>query len=207
MLLVAQNQAKPESCTEATVFGPFHVEDPPAYELGDDVSNGLEGPPWFIHGHIVDNNGEPVPNAEIEVWQADERGYYDVQMGSNPEMAGRGVLHADDQGHYHFQSVVPACYPIPDDGPIGRMLEALGRHPWRPAHLHFMITADGCEQLVTHVFRKDGNYLDSDAVFGVRPSLIADWLEHEAGSTTPEGQTFDEPFYTLKFDFVLNRKS
>lgn len=204
-LIVAQNHEKPPACTEATVFGPFHVDNAPVYDLGDDISNGLVGTPWFVGGRILDNSGKPVPAARIEVWQADELGFYDVQMADNTEMMGRGILHADDDGHYHFRSVVPACYPIPHDGPVGRMLDALGRHPWRPAHLHFMITAPGCERLVTHVFRTDGDYLDSDAVFGVRSSLIADWKEHPAGETAPNGQIIDEVFYTLNYDFVLNR--
>lgn len=204
-LVVAQNNDYPAECTEATVFGPFHVENAPRYALGDDISNGQQGTPWFIQGRVLDNDGQPVPNARMEVWQADECGYYDVQLADNPGTMGRGVLHADDQGNYHFRSIVPACYPIPHDGPVGRMLEALNRHPWRPAHLHFMITAPGCERLVTHVFRSDGDYLDSDAVFGVRSSLIADWEAHEAGTRAPNDEVPDEAYYTLNFDFVLNR--
>lgn len=205
-LVVAQNHKKPAGCTEATVFGPFHVEDAPHYELGDDISNGMKGEPWYIRGKIVNQDGEPIPHARIEVWQADDAGYYDVQSPDLSEYQGRGVLQSDAQGNYYFKSIVPEAYPIPHDGPVGKMLEALNRHPWRPAHLHFMITAPGYERLVTHVFREGGDYLDSDAVFGVRSSLIADWVRHENGST-PDGDFSETPFYTMDFDFVLNAEA
>lgn len=207
-LIIAQNYEKPPECTEATVFGPFHVKDAPKYELGEDISNGLAGRPWFIQGKILDNKNNPIPHATIEVWQADELGLYDVQMDTENgiDHMGRGVLHSDEQGRYYFKSVVPACYPIPHDGPVGKMLNALNRHPWRPAHLHFMITAEGHERLVTHIFRKDGEYLDSDAVFGVRSSLIAEWKEHPADTLAPNGERPGTEFFTLDYDFVLNKK-
>jgi hydroxyquinol 1,2-dioxygenase len=202
-LVTAQNHRKPAGCTEATVFGPFHVEGAPDYQLGDDIGKGMPGEPCFVSGNVVGIGGEPVPGARMEVWQADADGFYDVQYPDLKEHLGRGVFHADPQGHFHFKSIVAECYPIPDDGPVGRMLTALGRHPWRPAHLHFRIVAPGYETLVTHVFREGGEYLDSDAVFGVRSSLIADWVRHDGG-TAPDGSKPGTPFYTLDFDFVLN---
>ncbi|QYD68016.1 intradiol ring-cleavage dioxygenase [Paraburkholderia edwinii] len=203
-LVVAMANRKPAGCTEATVFGPFFVEGAPEYENGADVANGATGVPCFVSGKIRGLYGEPVPNARIEVWQADADGLYDVQYPDDGEHRGRGVLHSRADGSYHFRSIVGEPYPIPHDGPVGRMLDALGRHPWRPAHLHFMITAPGYERLVTHVFREGDPYLDSDAVFGVRSSLIAPWLQHEAG-VAPDGTRMATPFYTLEFDFVLNR--
>jgi hydroxyquinol 1,2-dioxygenase len=203
MLVTAQNNKKPPEATESTVFGPFHVENSPHYELGDDVSNGARGEPCYVRGRIMGIDGQPVPNAELQVWQADADGMYDVQYTGRDEHRARGTLHADDEGRFHFKSIRAEAYPIPHDGPVGRMLKALGRHPWRPAHLHFMITAPGYERLITHVFRDGDQYLDSDAVFGVRRSLIADWVEHAPG-TTPDGQVSEVPFYTLDFDFVLN---
>jgi hydroxyquinol 1,2-dioxygenase len=203
-LVVAMANRKPAGCTEATVFGPFFVEGAPEYENGADVANGATGVPCFVSGKIRGLDGEPVPNARIEVWQADADGLYDVQYPDDGEHRGRGVLHSRADGSYHFRSIVGEPYPIPHDGPVGRMLDALGRHPWRPAHLHFMITAPGYERLVTHVFREGDPYLDSDAVFGVRSSLIAPWLQHEAG-VAPDGTRMATPFYTLEFDFVLNR--
>lgn len=206
MLVTALNNKKPEGCTEATVFGPFHVEDSPQMALGDDVANGAQGEPCYVRGSIVGTDGTPIAGAELQVWQADAAGNYDVQYaaaGQDHEHRARATLHADANGHFHFKSIRAEAYPIPHDGPVGKMLAALGRHPWRPAHLHFMITAPGYERLITHVFRNGDQYLDSDAVFGVRSSLIADWLEHPAGPT-PDGGHSAVPFYTLGFQFVLN---
>lgn len=202
-LVTAQNHRKPRGCTEATVFGPFYVDDAPDYELGDDVGNGMAGEPCYVSGQVRSITGEAVPGAKIEVWQADAEGFYDVQNPDRSHAQGRGTLTADKTGNFRFQSIVAECYPIPHDGPVGRMLDAMGRHPWRPAHLHFMISAPGYETLVTHVFRNDSDYLDSDAVFGVRSSLVADWVRHEPGST-PDGGESAVPFYTLDYDFVLN---
>lgn len=192
MLTVAMNNAKPAGCTEATVVGPFHVENAPHYNLGDDVGNGAIGAPCFVKGTIKGLGGEPVPGAHIEVWQSDEEGMYDVQKKGLDHAQGRGVLTADEQGQYYFKSILAVAYPIPHDGPVGDMLIATKNHPWRPAHLHFMIKAPGYESLITHVFRNDDQYLDSDAVFGVRQSLITDWVKQ------PNGE------YLLEFNFVLN---
>lgn len=203
MLVTALNNKKPKGCTEATVFGPFHVEDSPRVELGGDVANGAPGEPCYVRGTVVGLDGRPVPNAELQVWQADEAGFYDVQYGDGAPQRARATLQADEQGGFHFKTIRAEAYPIPHDGPVGRLLEALGRHPWRPAHLHFMIIAPGYERLITHVFRNGDRYLDSDAVFGVRSSLIADWIEHPPGPA-PDGSRSEVPFYTLDFRFVLN---
>lgn len=205
-LVIAQNHKKPVGCTEATVFGPFHVQDVPHFELGADIASDLPGTPWFVSGCIRNIDGEAIPQADIEVWQADDAGFYDVQKDGLEAYHGRAVLQADGEGRYYFRTIVPECYPIPHDGPVGKMLQALERHPWRPAHLHFMISAPGYERLVTHVFREGGEYLDSDAVFGVRSSLIANWVRHESG-IAPDGSRHETPFFTLEFDFVLNRSA
>jgi hydroxyquinol 1,2-dioxygenase len=191
MLTVAMNQDKPAGCTEATVFGPFYVEDAPAYDLGGDVANGAPGVPCLVRGTVRGLEGEAVPGAEIHVWQADAQGKYDVQREGLPGHQARGVLHADGKGQYHFRSILAEAYPIPDDGPVGDLLKATKRHPWRPAHQHFMIRAPGYETLITHVFRNGDPYLDSDAVFGVRQSLIADWVQQPDGT------------YLVEYDFVL----
>ncbi|WP_394780850.1 intradiol ring-cleavage dioxygenase [Undibacterium sp.] len=203
MLVTALNNRKPPGCTESTVFGPFHVEGSPDYALGDNVAEGVKGEPCFVRGTVRDIHGKPVPNASMEVWQADADGFYDVQYEHLEAHQGRGRLHSGPDGEFHFRTVRAEAYPIPYDGTVGRMLKALARHPWRPAHLHFMIKAGGYETLITHVFRDNDQYLDSDAVFGVRSSLLADWVRHEAG-VAPDGSQLDVSFYTLDFDFVLN---
>ena len=192
MLTVAQNNDKPAGCTEATVFGPFHVEGAPHYELGADISNGARGIPCHVRGTVRDIDGKPVANAHMDVWQSDEDGLYDVQHPEIGHAQARGIVHSDSEGSYHFRSILAVPYAIPHDGPVGDLLKATGRHPWRPAHLHFLIEADGYEKLITHVFRSDDRYLDSDAVFGVRQSLIADWKQQPDGS------------YVVEYDFVLN---
>jgi hydroxyquinol 1,2-dioxygenase len=203
MLVTAQNNDKPEGCTESTVFGPFHVENSPPHALGDDISNGAKGEPCFVRGTVRSSDGCAVPNATMEVWQADAEGFYDVQYEGLDEYRARATLQTGPNGEYHFRTIVAEAYPIPHDGPVGRMLQALGRHPWRPAHLHFMIRADGYATLITHVFRNGDRYLDSDAVFGVRSSLIADWVRNAPG-TAPDGTQLDVPFYTLDFHFILH---
>ena len=192
MLTVAMNNDKPAGCTEATVFGPFHVEGAPHYELGADIANGARGIPCLVRGTVRGIDGTPVAGAHIDVWQSDEDGLYDVQHAGIDHAQARGILHSDSQGCYHFRSILAVPYAIPHDGPVGDLLTATGRHPWRPAHLHFLIKADGYETLITHVFRSDDPYLDSDAVFGVRQSLVADWKKQPDGTCLVE------------YDFVLN---
>jgi hydroxyquinol 1,2-dioxygenase len=203
MLVVAMNHAKPASATEATVFGPFHVDDAPILEQGADLARGAPGTPLFVEARVTGPDGRPISNAEVDVWQADDEGLYDVQR---PELGetrrARGVMHTDADGILRFRTVVPVAYAIPTDGPVGRMLLATGRQPWRPAHVHFRLRAGGFETLVTHIFRDGDEYLDSDAVFGVRSSLIGDFVCHEAG-TAPDGSTLRSRFYTLHRHFVL----
>jgi len=196
-LVTAQNNSKPAGCTEATVFGPFFVEGAPRVEHGADIANGAKGAPCVVRGQVRALDGTPVAGALIDVWQADEEGFYDVQRPDQASLRARAQLASGSDGRFHFRSILAHCYPIPHDGPVGDLLALLGRHPWRPAHLHFMIEAPGFERLITHVFRRGDAYLESDAVFGVRSTLIADWQRHE-----PDGA--GEPHYTLEYDFVLN---
>jgi hydroxyquinol 1,2-dioxygenase len=192
MLTVAMNNDKPAGCTESTVFGPFHVEGAPHYENGADIANGAAGEPCLVLGTVRGLDGRPIAGAVLDVWQADAEGHYDVQYADRGQHHARGVLKSREDGSFGFRTVVAEAYPIPVDGPVGDLLRATGRHPWRPAHLHFMIKAPGYETLVTHVFKRGDRYLDSDAVFGVRQSLIGDWVKRDDGSTL------------LEFDFVLN---
>lgn len=198
MLTVAMNQARPPGATEATVFGPFHVDDTPQLAAGADIAAGAPGEPMFVDVEVVDLAGKPVADAEVDVWQADEDGLYDVQR---PELGStrraRGVLRTDARGRTSFRTILPTAYPVPTDGPVGRMLVASGRHPWRPAHVHFMIRAAGYQTLVTHLFRDPDPYLDSDVVFGVRSSLIGRYERHASGPL------LDGPHATLSHRFVL----
>jgi hydroxyquinol 1,2-dioxygenase len=203
MLVTALNTRKSKGCTESTVFGPFFVADAPQYEHGADIARGAKGEPCWVKGSVSDLAGRPVAGAAVDVWQADEAGFYDVQYPDLAEHRVRGRFVSRDDGSFNFKSIVACSYPIPHDGPVGRMLAATGRHPWRPAHLHFMIVAKGFKRLITHVFRSDDRYLDSDAVFGVRSTLITDWQRHAAG-TAPDGSECKVPFHTLDYKFVLD---
>lgn len=207
-LVTAQNTGKPLGCTESTVFGPFFAEGAPQYQHGDDIANGARGEPCYVSGQVCSLDGRPIAGAVIDVWQSDQDGVYDVQQpGADDtyEHRARGQLRSGEDGRFHFRSILAEAYPIPHDGPVGKMLAALGRHPWRPAHLHFMIDVAGHDRLITHVFRSGDQYLDSDAVFGVRSTLVADWMRHEPG-ITPDGTHSAVPFHTLQYDFVLNSR-
>jgi len=204
MLLVAMNQALPPGATEATVLGPFHVDDAPRLASGADIAAGAPGEPLYVDVQVVGSDGAPVAGAEVDVWQADEDGLYDVQRPELRRRRARGVLRGDAEGRVSFRSVVPVAYPVPTDGPVGRLLVATGRHPWRPAHVHFLIRAPGYRTLVTHLFRDGDPYLDSDVVFGVRSSLIEP-IEHHPPGPAPDGTRSERPFSTLRRRFVLAR--
>jgi hydroxyquinol 1,2-dioxygenase len=193
MQVVAVQSDRAPGCTESTVFGPFHVEGAPSVPNGGDIANGANGTPCVVRGTVRGADGEGIVNAAVDVWQADDDGLYDVQRPDLQCAQGRGVLTTDAQGAFWFHSVVPVPYPIPTDGPVGGLLQATRRSPWRPAHLHFRIQAPGYETLITHVFRTGDPHLASDPVFGVRPSLVADW------PATSDGQ------HELRFAFVLHR--
>ncbi|GEL16515.1 6-chlorohydroxyquinol-1,2-dioxygenase [Pseudonocardia asaccharolytica DSM 44247 = NBRC 16224] len=201
MLTVGINAPATEGATESTVFGPFFVADAPEIPLGSDIAQGAKGRPCWVSGTVRSTSGEPIPDARIDVWEADEDGFYDVQYEGN-RTAGRGWLRAGPGGEYRFWSVRPAPYPIPDDGPVGDLLTATGRSPMRPAHLHFKVTAPGYWPLVTHIFRAGDPYLGRDAVFGVKDELVVDFAEHSPG-TAPDGRSLDDPWTSIKFDLVL----
>lgn len=200
MLAQSRGSDRGARATEATVMGPFFREGAPAMPLGADIAAGVAGEPTLYRGRILDGRGRPIAGAQVDVWSSDARGFYDVQRGA--AMQGRARLRSDPLGRYWFWSIRPAHYPIPTDGPVGRMLRAMGRHAWRPAHMHFRVSAPGHAPLVTHVFDSASEYLDSDAVFGVRESLVVDFKRHEPG-TAPDGRRMVEPYYTVDFDLRL----
>ncbi|AOO84907.1 intradiol ring-cleavage dioxygenase [Bosea vaviloviae] len=207
MLVDAINHRLPEGATETTVLGPFYVQEPPERALGADISEGMKGEPLFVSGSVSGSDGKPLVNAAVDVWHSDDDGYYDVQqLDALGGLAMRARFRTDAEGGFHFWTIKPAAYPIPHDGPVGQMLAAQGRHPWRPAHVHFMIDAPGHECLVTHVFVAGDQYLDSDVVFGVKDSLIRDFVEHPAGEA-PDGRMLDRPYARLHYDFGLKPKT
>ena len=200
MLTVGINAPDEPEATESTVFGPFFVEDSPEIELGGDIAEGVSGEPCWVEGRVTAVDGSPLAGAKIEVWEADDDGFYDVQQGET--LSGRAHLFADDEGRYGFWSVKPAPYPIPDDGPVGDLLKAARRSPYRPAHIHFMVSHPGHQTLITHVFIAGSPHLDDDAVFGVKASLIAP-AEQQAPGEGPGGRTLDAPWWRMTFDLRL----
>jgi maleylacetate reductase len=203
MLTVGINAPASAGATESTVFGPFFVTGAPEIPLGGDIAGGAKGRPCYVAGTVRGTDGEPVPGARIEVWESDEDGFYDVQYPDG-RTGGRGWLRSAPDGGYRFWSVRPAPYPIPDDGPVGALLTAAGRGPMRPAHLHFKVDAPGYRTLITHIFVAGDPYLDRDAVFGVKDSLITDFAEHPPGPA-PDGRPLGEPWTSVTFDIVLAR--
>jgi hydroxyquinol 1,2-dioxygenase len=186
MLVIGLNHRVSSAATESTVFGPFFVEGAPRYENGDDLANGAPGETCVVTARVRSTRGDPIAGARIDVWQADDAGMYDVQYDDLTDARGRGHLFSDSEGRFWFQTVRPTPYPIPTDGPVGRLLRAAGRSPMRPAHIHFRIAADGYETLTTHVFVAGDPYLDTDAVFGVKESLVAPFVTSEGGQCALE---------------------
>lgn len=178
MLVDAINHRRPGGATENTVLGPFHVANSPERSLGDSICLDGKGAPCVVSGRVTDEDDNPVAGARIDVWQTNNDGFYDVQQpGEQPEMNMRGLYTADERGHYHFTTVKPLPYSIPTDGPVGSFLDGTGRHAMRPAHIHYIVTAPGYETLVTHIFVTGDPYIESDAVFGVKESLIVDFVD------------------------------
>ncbi|MGW4368881.1 dioxygenase family protein [Nocardia takedensis] len=202
MLTVAMNEPREPGATESTVFGPFFVDTAPRVPLGGDIARGAAGIPCYVSGQVRSVAGAPIPDARVEVWEADEDGFYDVQYPDG-RSAGRGWLRSGSDGEYRFRSVLPAPYPIPHDGPVGDLLAATARGPMRPAHLHFMVTAPGFRTLITHIFVAGDPHLGSDAVFGVKPNLVVDVAHHAAADPTPDGDRCERGWTSIVFDLVL----
>lgn len=187
---------------EATVQGPFYWEGAPVLPLGSDIGVGMPGEPAHYSGRVTDTHGRGIANCCVDVWSGDGDGVYDMQMDGDAGMRLRARFHTDEQGRYHFWSIKPTFYPVPDDGPVGAMLRAMGRHPNRPGHIHMMVYAEGHVPLTTHLFAADSPYLDSDAVFGVRDSLIVSFEKHAPG-TAPDGRVLKQPWHSTQYDFRL----
>ncbi|WP_010627620.1 dioxygenase, partial [Halomonas sp. KM-1] len=197
MLVDAIQHRRPAGATENTVFGPFHVDGAPELPMGASISLDGKGEACRYQGRVLDLEGNPIEGVRIDVWSDNSDGFYDVQQpDEQPEWNNRGVFITGADGRYDFIGIKPVSYPIPDDGPVGQMLASLGRHPWRPAHMHFMLEHPDYERIVTHTFVSGDAYLTSDAVFGVKDSLIVDYCESMDESTQ----------WNANFDFIMVRK-
>ena len=203
MLVDAINHRTATEATDSTVLGPFHMVASPRRELGDTIDLVATGEPCVVTGRVLSLDGSPLAGALVDVWQADDHGFYDVQQpGTQPKGNGRGLFTCDDDGRFWFRTVTPSPYPIPTDGPVGRLLTATGRHPYRPAHIHFIVAADGHLPVTTHIFVAGSPYLDSDAVFAVKQRLITDFARVD---DPDQAAAFgvEAPFRHAEFDVVL----
>ena len=211
MLVVALAQARAGAsagahaatpATEATVQGPYYWEGAPDRDLGEDIAVGVPGEPAFYVGRVTDTEGRPIANALLDVWSGDGEGVYDMQMEGPAEMRVRGRFRTDAQGRYWFWSIRPSYYPIPMDGPVGSMIDRMGRDCNRPGHIHMIVSAAGHVPVTTHLFVADSPYLQTDVVFGVRDSLIVPFEQRQAG-TADDGREMPRPYWTAHYDFRL----
>lgn len=199
------DQSRP-SATDSTLLGPFYVEGRPTAPNGADISAGIvSGMPLFFTGRVVGPAGDPIPGARVDTWHSDGDGLYDVQQAErlHGHLAMRALLTTDGEGRFWYRSIAPRYYPVPTDGPCGEIIRAAGRSPMRPEHIHFRFHAEGYDPLITMLFRGDDPYLAGDAVFGVKRSLVVDFVQHEPG-TAPDGTVVDEPFQTVDWTFTLS---
>ena len=204
MVVDLLDHRKPDGATESTVFGPFHRLGSPEMPAGGNIAHrDHTGTPALVSGRVLDLDGNPVAGAVLDVWQAQTNGLYDSQDQELDGLHMRGKFHSDAEGRYLIRTVLPVNYPIPSDGPVGRMLKAAGRHPWRPAHIHFVVSAEGYEPVTTHIFDRTDEYLASDAVFAVKDSLICDFARREKAEGDAARLGIAPPYYTTQFDFRL----
>jgi hydroxyquinol 1,2-dioxygenase len=202
MLVDAINHRVSGAATESTIFGPFYVEAP-RFENGADIKGHLPGKPLYVEGVVKTPDGRTIRGAQVDIWHADDTGFYDLQkLDEARGLAGRGSFRTDPEGRFYLWTIRPSGYRIPNDGPVGKMLYAQARHPFRPEHIHFMIQAPGYRKLVTHVFAEGDEHLDSDVVFGVKSSLIRRY-DKRNGGTAADGRSMSGEWFQLNYDFVL----
>lgn len=202
MLVDAINHRSPDGATESTIFGPFYREGAPELPTGATISQDERGEPVVVTGQVLSTDGTPIPNALLDIWETDENGLYEQQDPEQPDMNLRGKFRTDHEGRYCFIGIKPVSYAIPDDGPVGQLLRTLRRHPFRPAHIHLLISARGFAPVTTHLFVKGDPYLDSDAVFGTKDSLIVDFIRQDSEEDATQYHV-TAPFYKVVYDFVL----
>jgi hydroxyquinol 1,2-dioxygenase len=202
VLVITLNHPALKGTTDSTVLGPFYWEGAPDLPLGSNLAQDVKGEPTFYSGRVLSSSGQPLENAVLDVWSGDGDGNYDMQIPGESGMKARGRIRTDNEGRYWFRSIKPTFYPVPTDGPVGRMLRKMGRHPNRPGHIHMIVSAPGHLPVTTHLFVAGSEYLDSDAVFGMKESLVANFERHSPGMA-PDGTRLDTPFYTVSYDFRL----
>jgi hydroxyquinol 1,2-dioxygenase len=202
VLVITINHPADQGSAESTVLGPFYWEGAPDLPRGSNLAAGVKGEPTYYSGRVLSADGKPLANALLDIWSGNGDGYYDMQMPEESGMKARGRIRTDAEGRYWFRSIRPTFYPVPTDGPVGEMLRKMGRHPNRPGHIHMIVSADGYRPVTTHLFVAGSEYLDSDAVFGMKESLVAQFDRHPPG-TGPDGERVDVPFYTVNYDFRL----
>jgi len=202
MLVDAINHRSPDGATESTIFGPFYREGAPELPTGATISQDDRGELVVVTGRVLSTDGTPIPDALLDIWETDENGLYEQQDPEQPDMNLRGKFRTDHEGRYCFVGIKPVSYAIPNDGPVGQLLRSLGRHPFRPAHIHLLISARGFAPVTTHLFVKGDSYLDSDAVFGTKDSLIVDFIRHDSEEDAARYHV-TAPFYKVAYDFVL----
>lgn len=208
MVVDLLNHRKPEGATESTVFGPFHRDGVASVEAGTNIApRDTKGQPLIISGHVRGLDGQPIKGAALDIWQSDSQGLYDQQLPPGTPYHMRGIFHTDKDGHYLVRTTRPVAYTIPDDGPVGKMLRATNRHPWRPAHVHFVVSADGYEPVTTHIFDSVDKYLESDTVFAVKDSLICTFKEHAEPDEAARMVGIEGPYASVEFDFTLKKKA
>ena len=201
LVVQLNNQFTPQA-TPATVLGPFHIDGSPTAPHGFDMSDGIPGTPLFFTGRVTDTEGKPLPDAVLDVWQADAEGAYEAQIPEIDEARLRAKYSAREDGTYCIRTIAPRGYAIPMDGPVGDLMRRTDISHFRPAHVHFLINEPGHRKLITHLFQADSDYLDSDVVFGTKDALIIPFTERPAG-TAPDGTTLEGPYLHAEYDFVL----
>lgn len=203
MLVETLNHRTAGRATESTVLGPFHQVDSPPRELGASIALDGLGEPCVVIGTVSGPDGSPLAGASVDVWQANAAGFYDVQQpGVQPDRNLRGLFATDDDGRFWFRTIVPRHYPVPVDGPVGELLAATGRHPHRPAHIHFIVDAPGHHAVTTHLFVAGDPYLGSDVVFGVKESLVREFRIVDDPARAAE-LGLAVPFREVRFDVTL----
>ena len=204
ILVITLNHPASGGSSDSTVQGPYYWAGAPELPNGANLAVGVKGEPAFYSGRVLSSDGTPIAGAVLDVWSGDGEGTYDMQMEGDVGMKARGRIRTDAEGKYSFRSIKPEYYPVPTDGPVGVMLKKMGRHPMRPGHIHMIVSAPGHHAITTHLFAAGSEYIDSDAVFGVKESLVTAYAKHPPGAA-PDGTRIEVPYYTVNYDFRLRQ--